>query len=706
MSDSTELVPERLRRDRGMTLPELLVSITIMGLIVTVLATAITVTLRQQSSTEGRLNVARSEQSVGLWMPADLSSADEVITDPTASPCGAQVCPDGIDLSNGSNVVMMTWTVDTDHHGNGFLTNVSYHFTPSAEGETYELWRVECVRPYTKDANGDPVLSGGWTCHKLTALRDLAGPPNDIDGNPVDFVPGVTSPTWVIRVSEPLAPEAIAGPDAEGPTADPTDQSQWKDANRVIVTIDGGGATAGAGGGRNQISITAGGTSREDIGATSMVGAPSFAAARSRCGGPITLVIDESVSIGETNIATVREAVREFIDALRGTPVQVQIITFTEYSRVLGASSSEWHKTFDMTDPAQADALYSAAGGIQMKGANPGGTGYTNWEEALYRVGFNKDGTIAEANMPHTVVFFTDGVPTQDRTNYKTPNTQNPVGWPVSGDPEYPLLNPSGWSNLSYSSANLNQVAYNRAEWLARQLRGKTDFIGVGVGAINNTDRSSWRHTRNGSTSQQLNKDILADLITGDVIIPGTGGNVAPIAQLGTLPNGELGYLNPDTARLYVPDWNLLPMALKTVALGECAGTITFQTRLAVADENGAYPYLDEPIRYLAEKATNPDGTSSPEEQKYAETNIANTAKNMGLSITNGSYLDVEMVPLYFSSLTAEGYSTNRWECTVAGKPVTTLQTVPSSHPSWFGFALRIQANGAASCTHFVNPPS
>ncbi len=144
-------------------------------------------------------------------------------------------------------------------------------------------------------------------------------------------------------------------PDDEGPLADP---SQWKDANRVIVTIDGGGSTSGAGGGRNQISITAGGTTRQDINAKSMLGAPSFVAAKSRCGGPITLVIDESGSIGATNIVKVRTAVKDFVQALRGTPVQIQIVTFTEYSRVL-AAPGEWHKYFDMTDPAQADLLYN-----------------------------------------------------------------------------------------------------------------------------------------------------------------------------------------------------------------------------------------------------------------------------------------------------------------------------------------------------------
>ncbi len=66
----------------------------------------------------------------------------------------------------------------------------------------------------------------------------------------------------------------------------------------MIVSINGGGDAAGAGGGINQISITAGGTVRTSIDANSVQGAPSFTEAFSRCGGPMTLVVDESGSIG------------------------------------------------------------------------------------------------------------------------------------------------------------------------------------------------------------------------------------------------------------------------------------------------------------------------------------------------------------------------------------------------------------------------
>ena len=69
---------QRRAGDAGMTLPELLISISIMGIIIGVISSALIVTLRQQDATEGRINVARSEQSVGLWLPGDLASAGVV----------------------------------------------------------------------------------------------------------------------------------------------------------------------------------------------------------------------------------------------------------------------------------------------------------------------------------------------------------------------------------------------------------------------------------------------------------------------------------------------------------------------------------------------------------------------------------------------------------------------------------------------------
>jgi len=154
-------------RDSGMTLVELVISVSLLGLITAVISTAIIVTLRQQDNTDGRLNVARAEQSISMWIPADLSSASTVDTSPAASPCRATVCDD---------VLMLSWTTVTAG-GGSVETNVSYHFAPSPDGLTYELSRVECT------SNG-----GGWSCSTQVVLRDLPGPPGG-----ADFVPGVAN---------------------------------------------------------------------------------------------------------------------------------------------------------------------------------------------------------------------------------------------------------------------------------------------------------------------------------------------------------------------------------------------------------------------------------------------------------------------------------------------------------------------------------
>ena len=459
--------PRRSGRDRGMTLPELLIAITVIGLIVTVLSSAIIVTMQQNDNTAGRLNVARAEQSVSLWVPADLSSADTVDTSPQATPCGLSVC-DGIDLSASSNVLMLSWA--TEASGGTIETNVSYSFALADDGEFFELTRITC----TNDG-------GGWSCSSFVVLNDLPGPPG---GAP--FIPGVangdactqeidpvacTRPTWVIIVSEPLA-------------ADATDQTQLaseaerKDANRVIVSINGGGDVDGDGGGLNQISITAGGTSRSTIDASSTQGTPSFIEAISRCGGPVSLIVDESGSISSAGAADdVVDSVRAFVETLAGTPVKIQVVEFSTQSKVLGGNNTtEWHKYFDMTDPAQVNTLLGLIDNNMSFG------GYTNWEDALFRTFYKADATIAPI-MPETVVFFTDGVPNRDRLTQRAGGASSVV--PSQPAPQLSPPWPSQGSGYS-------QTAYNRAEYIAKDFRvaPSIDLIGVGVGGIN--ESSTW----------------------------------------------------------------------------------------------------------------------------------------------------------------------------------------------------------------------
>jgi len=459
--------------DKGMTLVELVVSISMLGLLTAVLSSAIIVTLRQQDNTTGRLNVAVAEQAISMFIPPDLASANIVDTSPQATPCpddrlvavgGAAVC-DGIDLSTGSNVLQLEWDIENGD-GTTTSTKVSYHFAPAADGETYEVSRSECRS----------TAGSAWVCSSRVVLRDLPGPPGG-----ETFVPGVangaactdavnpapcTRPTWVIIVSEPLAADAIA---SEGdPTPIGPARTERKDANRVIVSINGGGDAAGAGGGLNQISITAGGTVRQTIKANSVQGAPSFTEARSRCGGPMTLVVDESGSIGSGAIVSVRNSVRAFIEKLAGTPVQLQIVRFDSMSSILG--STEWQRYFNMTNQADVDTLLGAVGQLRSNGG-------TNWEDALFRTFYQPDGSVA-ATIPETVVFFTDGVPTYDRLDRT--DTRGPFRASPGVLPPLPAVPGAPWTQSTGNT--YTQVGFNRSDYIANKFRQSSRFVGVAVG--------------------------------------------------------------------------------------------------------------------------------------------------------------------------------------------------------------------------------
>jgi prepilin-type N-terminal cleavage/methylation domain-containing protein len=436
------------RRDLGMTLPELLIAVAVLGLIMLVLAASIIVTLRQSDNTEGRINVARGEQSVDLYLPNDLASAETISQDPDASPCTGG-CPASVQLY-GSNALMLTWTLKVPNSSGTdavvVTTNVSYFFRESSTPGIYQMDRIECTAP----AGGD------WTCEVLTVLHDIH--------LLVNWNPGEPVPPSIITVSDPLRPDAV---DETGVI---TDLSQRKDANRVIVTINGGGDMDGAGGGTNRISITAGGTSRTTIPADSIMNAPTFTDARSRCGGPIALIVDDSGSIGSA-MSTVEQGVKLFVQTFAGTPTQLQVVRFDETSGVVGGGGA-WTKYFDMTDEAQVQQLLNAVEPELTADHS------TNWEDAWFRAFYQQDGSDFLQTTPELVVFFTDGEPTMERLNKRAagssliPNQPAPVG-------EWYQYSGGAYSNGS----DYSQVAFDRANWVVNTVRASTRIIGVGVGS-------------------------------------------------------------------------------------------------------------------------------------------------------------------------------------------------------------------------------
>ncbi len=441
-------------RDAGITLPELLIAVTITFTLTAAMAMATTVILRQADNSKGRLNNARSEQNVGLWMPADLASAEDVNTSAGASPCGA-ACPSNVNLG-GSNALMLSWT--------GYVagatapvpttTTVAYRYLQNAVGE-FEVQRIACVS----------VNGAASTCDTMVILHDVDPPPAG-----TAWVPGVTEPTWVMLVSlalDPSSPDAGSGVAA---SVDPT--YHVKNGRRVTVTVNGGGDIAGAGGGEDKITLSAGGVDRETNLSTNNINvAPTFSATRSRCGGNFGMLVDTSGSIGSTNMTSVRSGITQFINAFAGTPIKLQVVRFSTTASTLG-SGTGFSRYYDMlVDSDVAD--------LKAQVATLTSSGSTNYEDGMVRMFMNNDGT-TQANLPDTLIFFTDGMP-----NYSRLNATSVTGFPATTDPDDVGLPTSGGSSF-------NQMGWNRANRIARQYDVDVDrFIGVFVGA-DTSGTSTW----------------------------------------------------------------------------------------------------------------------------------------------------------------------------------------------------------------------
>ena len=180
-SPTTMPRPARRPADRGMTLPELLIAVAIIGLMMTVLSSAVIVTIRQEDSTSGRFNVARAEQNVGMWLPGDLASAAVVTVDPAATPCDrkevdgewvptGQVVPGPrsparLERAPGRLVDHRRRTATP--HG----PTSAYYFAPGPNG-LFELTRIECTS-----------TGGAWTCDEAGRAQ---GPARAARRYPVD----------------------------------------------------------------------------------------------------------------------------------------------------------------------------------------------------------------------------------------------------------------------------------------------------------------------------------------------------------------------------------------------------------------------------------------------------------------------------------------------------------------------------------------
>lgn len=616
------------RRDVGATLTELLIGIVLMGIIMTALTSAVIVITKQRANTNGRLNNARAEQNLNIWLPADLTSTETVSTAANASPCGAS-CPTTAD-TRGSNALMLTWkTLQTNGSVAQQVTvNVSYRYMKV--GTEYRLVRVACTS----------VAGAAWTCSSTVVLRNMPAPPSGT------FTPGVDKPSWVLDVQLPLDAAAT------DPNATPIDPGlNVKNASRIIVTVNGGGANADAGG-ASTMTFTAGGTARKTIDADSVEGAPSFGEARTRCGGNYGMIVDYSGSIGG-DFGNVKNGMKKFIDAFAGTPTKIQATIFWGKAVTLGTSNTaaSWFRWYDMLKPADVTALKAAVDGYGMGGG-------TNWEDGFFHMFKNHDGTWG-AVQPDTVLFFTDGQPNTYRSGSGTKS-------------DGAANNPPNFTGTGIKS---EEMSWLRANYLADSIRPTTRIIGVGVGAVA-TASTSFRFGTSGPRTTIPYWKTIEKLVMGS-------GSAIQGQWDGTK------YTNADVANMYLmPDYTKFAQALQGVALAECGGTLTIQT------QNSGSTVAD-PFTYQNTKIKSASGADLPAPLTVITTTSTYPSGTFDFDVSNGQYVDVTIEPQITSVLA--GYTPVGWSCT-AGATARSVVAVPISGSVWSGIKVRVAANEAVSC--------
>lgn len=206
-------------RDRGYTLPEVLITILIMGTLASVLTGVIAVVLRNTPSTEARAEDARSVLGLVTWLPQDVDSTPPTgfDVDPTT--------PSGCGTSPGRNILHLSWT---ETLGTTVTTYISNYRHVGTATDGFSLERISCnglgTPPFAGGASlsltGDlPALPVGWApgdaplevtvdrdpitndvtlvSFEITTINGKIVRTDSAPKNPQDTLPTTTLPSWV-----------------------------------------------------------------------------------------------------------------------------------------------------------------------------------------------------------------------------------------------------------------------------------------------------------------------------------------------------------------------------------------------------------------------------------------------------------------------------------------------------------------------------
>ena len=346
-------------RDRGMTLVELLITVTILGIIMSSLSFAIIAILRNEGPTKNRLSESKDITFLQAWIPNDLASATSRNVDPAYQPSPTATLA-------GTNVL----TIDrSDVMADGTATSyiVSYRYAPS--GDEWQLRRYE-------------IRNSGKASQKITQVgvaHELAPPP----------------PSW-------------------NPAQAPSHAVNVTSRNQVVIRPIGEDIRVVFRSGEVFTTGGAGLSSQDQLPTDYVGGIIDPSTPPTRCGGTITIVMDTSSSIPSQGGATsLVNATLGFIDAFAGTPTFLRIVGFdisaySYYPTTIGQYVNILNPSTSLT------AMRTKVDNQDLSTARWGAG--TNWEDGLWQAFRTTTGT-PFSQLPELVVFLSDGEPNRNRTN-------------------------------------------------------------------------------------------------------------------------------------------------------------------------------------------------------------------------------------------------------------------------------------------------
>jgi prepilin-type N-terminal cleavage/methylation domain-containing protein len=159
-------------RDAGVTLPEVVVSTAILGLLMAALSVVIVVTLRAAPTTEARIDDARSTRSLANWLSHDTTSTPPFLPESAQGGLDVTTIPTATNndcSGGGDNLLHLQWAEQGLQGARTYAAN--YRF--ETVGDEGRITRYTCWAP----GAGSPGTFGNHSAVLVTSNLSPTIPP-------------------------------------------------------------------------------------------------------------------------------------------------------------------------------------------------------------------------------------------------------------------------------------------------------------------------------------------------------------------------------------------------------------------------------------------------------------------------------------------------------------------------------------------------